>query len=280
VRQIEPLRPGNEAELDAFLAQHADSAMFLRGNLRVSGLVDRGEPMQATYVAARQGGSIVAVAASCWNGRVLVEGEPHACAEAARAAVATSGRPVAGMSGPWTQVVAARAALGLADRRARLDSRERLYALSLAALRVPPARPGEGCRRVEAGDVPELARWRAEFEVEALGAERSAAHEQATVASFRPAASQWVYTVDERRVATCLFNAELPDSVQVGGVFTPAELRGKGYARAVVAGSLAEARAAGVKRATLFTPQDNPAAHRAYEAIGFAAIGEYALILF
>jgi predicted GNAT family acetyltransferase len=280
VRQIEPLGPGNEDELEAFLRQHADSSMFLLSNLRVGGVLDRGQARQATYVAARLDGAIVAVAACCWNGVVLVQGEPDACGEAARAAVAASGRTVTGMSGSWAQVIAARAALDLGDRRPKLDSRERLYAVSLNALRVPDARAGECCRRVESGDVPQLARWRVEYEVEALGAERTPAHELRTIQTFRPAASHWVFTVDGRRVATSSFNAELPECVQIGGVFTPPAERGKGYARAVVAGSLVEARAAGVARAALFTPQDHHAAQRAYEAIGFQVVGDYGLILF
>jgi predicted GNAT family acetyltransferase len=44
-----------------------------------------------------------------------------------------------------------------------------------------------------------------------------------------------------------------------------------------VAGSLLEARRQGAARAVLFT--DHPAAERAYEAIGFQAVGEYGLVL-
>jgi predicted GNAT family acetyltransferase len=69
-----------------------------------------------------------------------------------------------------------------------------------------------------------------------------------------------------------------PDAVQVGGVFTPQALRGRGYARAVVAGSLLEARGAGAARAILFTPR--PDAVAAYRAVGFEQIGRYAVVLF
>ena len=79
-------------------------------------------------------------------------------------------------------------------------------------------------------------------------------------------------------VAYSAFNARLPEIVQVGGVWTPPDRRGRGYARAVVAGSLLEARAEGVRRAVLFT--SNPMARRAYEALGFRKIGEYGLVIF
>ncbi len=79
-------------------------------------------------------------------------------------------------------------------------------------------------------------------------------------------------------VATTAFNAQIPEMVQVGGVYTPPASRGRGYARCVVAGSLLDARADGTAdRAILFTP--NPAAARAYEAIGFRRISDYALVM-
>src|SRR5207237_1389343 len=106
------LQPGDEAALDAFLARHAESSMFLRSNARAAGLVDRGEPLQATYVAAVEGGAIVAVVAHCWNGMVLVQA-PARVEAVTREAVRRSGRAVAGLSGPWHQVVDAREALGL-----------------------------------------------------------------------------------------------------------------------------------------------------------------------
>jgi uncharacterized protein len=77
-----------------------------------------------------------------------------------------------------------------------------------------------------------------------------------------------------------MFNARLPDVVQVGGVYTPPEHRRRGAARAVVAGMLRGARdEEGVGRAILFTGDDNVAAQTAYRAIGFTAVGEYGLVL-
>ena len=79
-------------------------------------------------------------------------------------------------------------------------------------------------------------------------------------------------------VATTAFNAHIPGMAQVGGVYTPPALRGRGYARCAVAGSLLDARLDGsAERAILFTP--NPAAARAYEAIGFRRSGDYALVM-
>jgi uncharacterized protein len=69
--------------------------------------------------------------------------------------------------------------------------------------------------------------------------------------------------------------------VQIGGVWTPPALRGKGYGKSVVAGSLLAARSQGVKRAILFTGDNNQAAQAVYRGIGFLPTGEkYGLVLF
>src|SRR2546425_4860261 len=147
--------------------------MFLRANARSAGLTDRGQPMQATYVAALEGGRIAGVAAHCWNGMVLVQAPEHSHAAAvAREAVRRSGRTVTGFSGPWDQVVAARQALGLGAAPTAKDSRDELYVLDLARLIVPPqlASGSLRCRHPGEGELELLVGWAVRFAVGALGA--------------------------------------------------------------------------------------------------------------
>src|SRR5256885_7545385 len=113
--------------------------MFLRSNARSAGLTDRGQPMQATYVAALEGGRIAGVAAHCWNGMVLVQApEGGHAAAAALEAVRRSGRTVTGFSGPWDQVVAAREAAGLGAAPAAKGRRGGVYVPQLAPLGETP----------------------------------------------------------------------------------------------------------------------------------------------
>jgi predicted GNAT family acetyltransferase len=58
----------------------------------------------------------------------------------------------------------------------------------------------------------------------------------------------------------------------------PVALRGRGYGRAVVAGSLLEVRAQGTRRSVLFAERDD--AKRAYRRLGYAVVGEYGFVLF
>ncbi|PYO40014.1 MAG: GNAT family N-acetyltransferase [Gemmatimonadetes bacterium] len=281
--ELRLLRPGDEAALEAFLAGHADTSMFLRSNARSAGLADRGERMQATYVAALEGGRIAGVAAHCWNGIVLVQAPAHAPV-VAREAVRRSGRAVTGFSGPWGQVAAAREALGLGAAPTAKDSRDELYVLELAQLVIPPqlAAGGLRCRHPDEGELELLVEWRVSFSLEALGAApgpelRRASRDDVLLQHQRGA--DWVLVSGTTPVAYAVFNAMLPEIVQIGGVWTPQELRGRGYARCVVAGSLLAAGKQGVRRAVLFADPLNAAARAAYLALGFRIVGDYGLVL-
>ncbi len=279
---IRPLRPGDEPALESFLKQHADTSMFLRSNSRAAGLGYEGKPLQAQYVAALDRDRIVAVVAHCWNNMLLVQAPVQAEA-VARAAVSHSGRPVAGLSGPADQVAAARHALGLDDHPTPKFGREELFALDLAGLVVPkPFTDGRwATRRPRADELEHLTDWRVDFAREALKRPdapglREECRRDVTLLHERE--SDWVLEDAGTVVAYSAFNAQLPDIVQIGGVWVPTGLRGRGYGRGVVAGSLLAVRGCGVTRAVLFAERED--AKRAYIGIGFERKGDFGFVLF
>src|SRR2546430_16119428 len=81
--------------------------------------------------------------------------------------------------------------------------------------------------------------------------------------------TDWLLVAGETPVSYAVFNAMLPEVVQIGGVWTPPEFRGRGYARGVVAGSLVAARKHGVHRADLFADPAHYTTRRAYLYFGF-----------
>ena len=160
---------------------------------------------------------------------------------------------------------------------------EWLYALDLFNLVVPePLSAGAmTCRAPTPNERDTLVGWRLAYDIEAIGASdtpeqrtRASAYLDAQIADE----NVWVAVENGVPVSLSAFNAALPDMVQLGGIYTPPELRGRGFAKVAVAGSLLAARERGASRAVLFT--NNPSAVRSYVALGFVRVGDYSVVLF
>ena len=290
---IRILTPQDQPALEAFCLPRIASSMFLLSNSRAAGLVDHGQPYQATYAAAFQGSAstapLVGVVAHCWNQMLIPQAPDHLDA-LWREAVRLSVRPIGGAIGPADQVQALVEAWAAAGWTVdvQLDQHEKLYSLSLDELRVPEALQTGHLRgrRITAEDVDQIVRWRVAFAVESLHEQEDPDLRRSTRASVeRSCQSGHIWLVEEQGpqgytpAATSAFNAALDEAVQIGGVYTPPELRRRGYARAAVAASLLDARAEGAHTAILFTGDDNLPAQKAYAALGFRHVGAYRLVL-
>ena len=276
-----PIEIFDRPQLDAFLLEHRDTSIFLRSNLERSGLQYQPRPFHATWVGGFRDLHLIGVTAHCWNGMLLVQA-PEGIGHLTRACADYSRREVRGFCGPLQQVRDARAALQLENAPAAMDEDEALYGLDLTDIVVPEIlRTGTITVRPPLTQERDLlCAWRLAYDIETLGStdtpetrERSSRTLDMQIAD----GNAWVAIEGERPVSLSAFNAALPDIVQLGGIYTPPELRGRGYARAAVAGSLLAAQQRGVTRAVLFT--SNPSAARSYEAVGFRRLGEFGLVL-
>jgi predicted GNAT family acetyltransferase len=257
--------------------------MFLIGNSRAVGLLDRGKPLQGTYAGAFEAGYLVGVVAHYWNGNLILQA-PEGLQALVEAALRASGRDLHGLIGPAEQVRRVKQSLGLAEDKIQLDETENLYHLDLAGLVVPESlRSGRlQARRCEPGDLDLLTRWRVGFSLESLGAaDTSHLWRQCRASVERSLADgqTWMLIEGDRPVSTSSFNTAIDEAVQVGGVWTPPELRSRGYGRSVVAASLLDARSEGAVQSILFTGVRNIPAQRAYVALGFRHRGDYRLLL-
>ena len=95
---------------------------------------------------------------------------------------------------------------------------------------------------------------------------------EAVVARRLAAGQLWVWD-DSAAVSMCGRSAPAEGVVRVGPVYTPTELRGRGYASAMVATVSADVRAAG-HRCILYTDLDNPTSNSIYRNIGYQAVSE------
>jgi GNAT superfamily N-acetyltransferase len=260
----------------AFLRRHEQTSMFPLSNLADGGLDGAGPHGTRLWLAADGRGVCAGVVGVTRAGMVLPQWPAGADWAALRRPLA--GCRLTGVLGPAAQARPLLDALGLGAAPRQHDADEPGFALSLDRLRMPP---GAG-RLEDPGTAPFalLAEWRAAYLVELFGtppakAARTGAED---AARWQAAGSHRVLWHGDRPVAVCGFNATLPDVVQVGGVYVPPGLRGRGLARLAVALMLAEARAAGVARAVLFAA--SPPAARAYRALGFVPALPMAVVLF
>lgn len=284
--EIRILAAGDEPLLERYLAARPDTTLFFQSNLRaVGGLgADPMAPFGGVYAASFEGAHVTGVVAHYWNGSAILEADV-ALAALVRTAVRGSGHALKGLLGPAVQVRAARSGLGLDDAPTTMTSVERLYSLDTAELRVPAALAAGSvrCRRANDADAAHLLEWRMAYMVEAIGeTDTEQAREQARDSIARGIAGgrAFLLEADGRPVSMSGFNAWVPACAQIGGVYTPPELRSRGYGRAVVAGSLQIAAAEGTRRSVLFTDDENVPAQRSYEALGYEVIGDYALTFF
>lgn len=267
-----------------FLMERAESSLVLLANLRAGGMEDRGETFQGTYAATIERGMVTGVAAHYWNGMVFLQAGPDAPG-LFHAAVAASGRACTGIAGPYDQVQQVLPDLLGSHPCPAMNGREILFSLDMETLVIPAILSnGEAiCRHPSIDEVSAVIGMRIAFMQEHLGREIDGSLEEEArelVAYQHRTKAHWVLEKDGCLVATTAFNASIPGMVQVGGVYTIPECRNRGYGRAVVAGSLLDARAKGVKKAILFTGMNMEAAQKLYRALGFQPIGEYGLVIF
>ena len=282
--ELRVLEQADVGQLETLLVLHRDTSMFMRSNAHKAGLSYAGQYLQATYVGGFRAGTLVGVAALCWNGMLLVQA-PEQLEPIVQEALALGRRPIRGLAGPAAQVREARRVLGLDAAPASLAEDEDLFVLDLARWSPPPrlARAADvTCRAPLPSERDLLHAWRYAFEVESLNHAPHDAAARAQADAWIDAGIAdgvaWVAIREGQPVSFVAFNAHLPDIVQLGGVYTPPELRGRGYARAAVAHSVQLAQQRGATRAVLFTK--NPIAARSYEAVGFQRAGDFGLVLF
>ena len=268
-------RPDDWPEIEAFLTPRADFAMFPLNNARFYG-VDGEDPYSLRVWIARDAkGGISEVLSMTKKGMIM----PYLpSGDFGAAAKAIAGRAAEGIIGPGDHARGLKQALGLAHVPVMLDDDDPHFSLELDDLVIPDG-AGE-LVALAAADPETIIRWRIDYSIEAIQLPPDRAEEDGLRAyhSYIERDSHRALMIDRRPVATTGINARLPQIVQVGGVYTPLPLRGRGYARRAVALHLAEARAAGASRATLFAGSEM--ATRAYQAIGFRRIGDWSIILF
>lgn len=281
---IRKLQKGDEILLEKFLSNYAETSMFLRSNLRRSGLEYKDESFHGEYFGSfTKTGEINGVIAHYWNGNIMTQAiDENVLKQLIATFQKNVSRPIAGIVGSCSNSDIVISNLGLSDANFILNRNEGLYALDLNDLKLPSKLESSRYHMVEVKEVERsiIFEWIKNYEIESFGSEDNDAlttHVNERVDNMNSGYDCWVLMVDNQPVSLSGFNARLPDIVQIGPVWTPPEFRSKGYARTLVASTLQQAKEEDVQKSILFT--DNPAAIKSYESIGFKEIGLYKLAI-
>ncbi|WP_030673236.1 GNAT family N-acetyltransferase [Streptomyces cellulosae] len=157
---------------------------------------------------------------------------------------------------------------------ATLHQRQRLY--RLGTLSVPQPVPEGRARVADESDRPQLVKWYGEF-TETVGGHPT--REAGSWADARIAYGGVTFweAPDGTPVAMAGVTPQIADQVRVAPVYTPAHLRGRGYAGAVTAEVSRAARDAGAGEVLLFTDLANPTSNRLYQRIGYRPVTDFAV---
>jgi predicted GNAT family acetyltransferase len=153
-------------------------------------------------------------------------------------------------------------------RAHRLKTAERIFQLTV----VTPPRPTAGqLRQATAADRDLVTRWFAEFIREALGEDAARAGAVADV--WLTASERTLYLWETAEpVSMCGAAGRTPNGIRIAAVYTPRELRGRGYASNCVAAASQAQLDSGLRYCFLYTDLANPTSNRIYRDIGYMPV--------
>lgn len=270
MKSLKILTNQDAKELERFLQNHSESSVRLLAYATTAGLEDRGKEQEGTYAARWEGKSIVSLVAHYRNGIVVLQA-PEVPGDLVRLASLSSKKPLVGIQGPWSQVQRALYELKIGTAPLVATKPDTLYALDLNELTVPPLfRIGQmNCRPLREEEQELIDQWRVAWEMESP---------RRHLFDSQPAS--WVLENQGHLVSLVEMGAKWANIVQLEGVYTPPELRCRGWARIAVAKVLMLAKAEGVQKAVFTVGPQMLAAHSLCKALGFKKVGEEGVVRF
>jgi uncharacterized protein len=158
----------------------------------------------------------------------------------------------------------------LTMKRAVTDMQQRIYQATRVAL--PKGVPGE-VRPATGDDRGLLIDWHTAFNEEALGRTPHDGVEANVDWRLAPATSSGVFIWwDGDPVAMVGFGRPTPNGIAVAPVFTPPDLRGRGYASACTAEVTKRLLDGGKRFVFLYTDLSNPTSNSIYQKIGYRPV--------
>lgn len=281
---IRKLNNKDQRSLDQFLVDYIESCMFIRSNMKRAGLEYQDGNYYGEYFGTLdESENFIGVIVLYWNGNIMMQAPDRGVLDALIEHFQKNiSRPIKGILGPDDQAEFVIQKLGLSSEKYLMNDQDGLYVVDLKELVKPQIFNFTHSEIVPLNEIdPEIVKkWIRAFMIEALQEEDAPNLDDKVEKRTTRTLKEKTFSAllfDEEPVAISGYNATLKEAVQIGSVYTPPEYRNRGFARALLYLSLKQAQAHGVEKAVLFA--NDPAAVKAYEAIGFKRIGTYRLSL-
>ncbi|MER7838420.1 GNAT family N-acetyltransferase [Streptomyces sp. NPDC096040] len=154
--------------------------------------------------------------------------------------------------------------------------RVRMHLYRLGTLTPPEPFPSGQGRLMGERDHEHLMRWCREFAVD-VGEDVTVDADSWAGTRFAEKRYTLWETPDGTPVSMAGVNPMVAGMVRVDPVYTPAHLRGRGYAGAVTAEVSRAARAAGAREVVLYTNAANPTSNALYQRLGYVRVTDWAV---
>src|SRR5262249_2736964 len=145
---------------------------------------------------------------------------------------------------------------------ARIEMGERIFELTSL---IPPRRANGAMRPARPSDVTLLTQWLTEFIDEAVPGDP---HNDIDLLAARYAhgdgRTTQLWLDNGLPVSMCGVGSPTPHGIRIGPVYTPSDLRGRGYASNLVARACARELSSGRRQCFLFTDRSNPTSNHIY----------------
>lgn len=162
---------------------------------------------------------------------------------------------------------------------AAVHQRHRLY--RLRSLVPPRPSPAGRARAATAADRDLVAAWLAEFHTEAGSlAERDSEEQGSAAARMIDRGSTVIWEDEGAPVSMAAASHQVAGMSRVGPVYTPPDLRRRGYAAGATAAVTQAALDVGAREVLLFTDLANPVSNSLYRRLGYQPVEDHVLMSF
>ncbi len=261
--------------VEAFLLEHEAEHNLILG---LTSMLKRTDTYRDPYlVSVENGSAVVAVALRTppFNVTLSEIKDEGAIRLIAEDVYATYGRDLPGVSGKKAVSKAfANLWSSIASVRPRLNTALRIFRLE----KVNPVQNVSGeYRHATLNEYDILVDWWLAFAAEAMEAtsrEDAESRIESRLEADTSLTGLRLWWDEGRPVSFAGYTGPTPNGIRVGPVYTPPELRGRGYASACVAALSQELLDSGRKFTFLFTDLSNPTSNHIYQMIGYKPVAD------